>query len=162
MSEPGSSHLVPPDAGRFQLGMSANDALGNLRGKKLGVCGVGHGAQEVVHHARGAVGVGCRNEDPVGRDAGGFRGQLLCLIADGSRDHAAVDDGDRDTYLASLKNEATGLEIPRIHFAAPTLGKAPADQKGVKGPGNVLNVGSGAQLLFGDLGRCGPGEEEGE
>ena len=59
--------------------MSTNDALGNLRGKKLGVCGVDHGAQEVVHHARGAVGVGCRNEDPVGRDAGGFRGQLLCL-----------------------------------------------------------------------------------
>jgi hypothetical protein len=73
--------------------------------------------------------MGCGNEYPVGGDAGGFRGQPLCLVANGPRDHAAIDDGNRDTHLASLEYEAPGLEIPRIHLAAPTLGEAPANQE---------------------------------
>ncbi len=102
------------------------------------------------------------DENAVGRYACLFRGQLLRFVTDGPGDHAAVDDGNGNAHLAPLQDEAAGLEIPGVHLPAPALGESSADYVGVKGTRHVLHIDSGVQLLFGDLGRCDPGEEEGE
>ena len=149
MREPGCPDLGPSDAGGFQLGVSLPDALGNLSWKKLGVGGVGHGPETEIHDARGTVRVGRGNKDAVGRNACGFRGQLLCFIANGAWDHAAVDDGDRDTHLTPLENEAPGLEIPGVHLPALALGEPSADYVRVEGTGHVLNVSPGPKRLLG-------------
>ena len=106
--------------------------------------------------------MGRRDENAVGRDTSGLRGQLLRYVANGPWDHAAVDDGNRDAHLAPLKNEAAGLEVPRIHFAAATLGEPSADDVGVEGTRHVLNVGPCPQGTFVDLGGCNPRDEQGE
>ena len=74
MGESGSPDLVPSDAGGFKLGVRLPDALGNLRREEFRVGGVGHGPETVIHHARGAVGVGRGNENPVDGYSGGLRG----------------------------------------------------------------------------------------
>ena len=162
MGESGCPDLAPSDAGGFQLGMSLPDALGNLGGQEFGISGVGHGAEAVIHDTRGTVGVSRGDEDPVGRYARLFRGQLLRFVADGPGDHATVDDGNRDARLASLEDEAAGLEIPGIHLPAPALGEPSADQVRIKGTGHVLHIGSGAQGLPMNLSNGKPTGKEGE
>ena len=80
------------------------------------------------------------DEDAIDRDTSGLRGQLLRIIANVARDHAAVDDCNRNAHLAPLEDEATGLEIARIHFAAATLGETSANKIGVKGARHILDV----------------------
>ncbi|MDA0724651.1 MAG: hypothetical protein O3B25_10355 [Verrucomicrobia bacterium] len=95
--------------------------------------------------------MGRSDEDPVNRNAGGFRGQGLCLVADGPWDHATVDDGDRDTHLTSLEDEATRLEISGVHLPSPPLGEPSTDQIRVKGTSHVLDVSPCPKCLFNGL-----------
>ena len=148
MSEPRCADLVPSYAGGFQLGVSLSDALGDLGGQEFGIRRVGHGPETEIHDARGAVGVGRGDEDPVGRDARFLGDQFLRFIANGAGDHAAIHDSNRDARLAPLKNEATGLEVARIHFSAPSLGESSADYVRVEGTCHVLNIGPGPQGWF--------------
>ena len=142
-------------AGGLDFFEGIGDPFGDFWRKEIGVSGVGHGTEAVVHGAGRGVGVGGGDEDVFGGNSGGLESKLLGLVADVAGDHAAIDDGDRDESLIATEDEATGLEIAGVHLAAATFGEATIDEEGVEGRGDVLNVSSGFEGRFSRRGVIG-------
>jgi len=68
-------------------------------------------ALEDAGDGRGGVGVRRGDEDALRRDAGRLRRQLLGGVGDLARDHAAVDDHERELRLAVVEHEAAGVQL---------------------------------------------------
>lgn len=136
-------NLEPADACGLDFFEGIGDPFGDFWRKEIGVSGVGHGAEAVVHGAGRGVGVGGGDEDIFGGNSGGLESKLLGSVADVAWDHTAIDDGDRDESLIATEDEAAGLEIAGVHLAAATFGEATIDEEGVEGRSDVLNVSSG-------------------
>ena len=85
------------------------------------------------------MGVGCGDQDTLERDAGGLGGESLRLIAHVTRNHATVHHRDGDGHVAPFQNKTASLEIPGVHFAAPTFQKSTADEERVEGRRDILN-----------------------
>jgi len=148
-------NLEPADAGGLDFFEGIGDPFGDFWRKEIGVSGVGHGTEAVVHGAGRGVGVGGGDEDVFGGNSGGLESQLLGPVTDVAGDHAAIDHGDRDESLIATEDEAAGLEIAGVHFASATFGEATIDEEGVEGRGDVLNVSSGFEGRFSRRGVIG-------
>ncbi len=119
------------------------DRAGEEIGEDLDVVGVSIGA-ETAHAAGGGVAVRGGDEHAIDGDVGELVGAGLGVVEEFAREHAGIDDDERQLLLAVVEHDGAGVQGV-VGLGGDDFGEAAVDDDWELRGGDVLRVSAGAQ-----------------